>query len=113
MRGLGVGFVSSWSGVSKDVLGLFRCDELNDDFFGLEREIPKRLCSVLRVPEGFGVSSLAGGTGTGIADGRFLGRGVPGVTVVFVVVVVDDKGLEGNREGGFEAEGVRMLSVRV
>lgn len=99
--------------MSNDVLGLIRCDELNDDVFGLERGIPKRLCSVLRVPEGFGVSGLVDGRGTGMADGRFLGRGVPGVTVVLVAVVVDDKGLEGSREGGFEAVGLRMVSVRV
>ena len=74
--------------------------------------MPKRLCSVLRVPEGLGVSGLIGGTGIGMADGRFLGRGVPGITVVFVAVVVDDNGLDGSREGGLEA-GVRMLSVCV
>lgn len=80
--------------ISRDALGLFRLDELKDDLLGLERGMPKRLCSVLRVPEAFGVSGLEwrGDTGTGIADGRFLGRGVPGVTVVLVAVVVDDKG---------------------
>jgi hypothetical protein len=109
LRGLGVGLVSSSSSgtESKDDLGLSCLDELKEDFLGLERGIPNRLCNVLRVPECFGVEGLVeggrgGSIGMGMADGRCLGRGVPGTTVVFVAVVVDDKGLDGRREGGLE-----------
>lgn len=51
------------------------------------------------MPECFWVSGV-GSTGTGIPDGGFLGRGVPGITVVLVAVVVEDKGLDGMREEG-------------
>jgi hypothetical protein len=107
---------SSSSGTEpKDDLGLSRRDELKEDFLGLERGMPKRLCSVFRVPECFGVEGLVGGrggsAGRGIAGGRCLGRGVPGITVVFVAVVVEDKGLDGIREVGLEAK--PMVSVRI
>ena len=89
--------------VSGDSLGLLCWDEVKDDFFGLERGKPKRLCRVLRAPECFGVVGLdERGGGMGMIDGRFRGRGVAGVTVVLVAVVVDDKGREGIRDEGLE-----------
>lgn len=38
---------------------------------------------------------------TGITE-RFEGLGVPGVTVVFVAVVVEERGRDGIRDAGFE-----------
>lgn len=63
--------------------------------------MPKRVCILLRV-EALGVSGLSGERSrlaslvlsrTAIPEGgRFFGRGVPGVMVVFVAVVVEERG---------------------
>lgn len=42
-----------------------------------------------------------GSTGAGVAGSVFLALGVAGVTVVFVAVVVEERGREGIREAGF------------
>ena len=64
----------------------------------------KKLWSFWRALEGLGVSGLdevytswsaaVVALGTGMGGARFLGRGVPGVIVMLVVVVVDERGLD-------------------
>lgn len=111
LSGLGVrslsSIVSSFScpgrggGSSTDGLRLPCRDEPKEDFRGLDRGMPKRVCIFLRV-EALGVSGLGkersrlvslvvSGT-TSAEGGRFFGRGVPGVMVVFVAVVVEERG---------------------
>lgn len=133
LRGFGVGSLSSISSVfsypgrggatSSDALRLPGLEDPNEDFLGLESGIPKRLCSFLRAAEALGVVGLdeggPGGStpfglkGIGSVDGgRFFGRGVPGVIVVFVAVVVDDRGRDWIRVAGLDGVDWPILSTR-
>jgi hypothetical protein len=122
LSGLGVGSLSSmlWSpscpgrggGASRDGRRLLCLDEPKDDFRGLDSGMPKRVCNFLRVEEALGVSGLDGerwrlasldASGIAIAEGgRFFARGVPGVMVVFVAVVVEERGRDWRRVAGLE-----------
>jgi hypothetical protein len=109
-------------GTSRDDLELLGRDTVDpkDDFFGLGRVIPNRLCSFLRELGGFGVIdcegtcvSTPGASGDTMmaAIGRAFALGVPCVTVAFVAVVVEDRGREGMRVGGFESGNAGSLDA--
>lgn len=90
---------------------------MKDDFFGLVRAMPKMVCNFLRGAGAFAVLGLGVESfGIGIPDadgGRCLARGVVGVMVALVAVVVDDSGRDGMRVTGFEGPDCPMLSDRV
>lgn len=93
----------------RELLGRDAADP-KDDFFGLGSVIPNKLCSFLRELDGFGVIEREGtcdsrpaGDTMMAAIGRAFALGVPGVTVAFVAVVLEDSGREGMRVGGFES----------
>lgn len=98
----------------RELLGRDAADP-KDDFFGLGSVIPvipNKLCSFLRELEGFGIIDCEGicdsrpvdeiGETMIAAIGLAFALSVPGVTVAFVAVVVEDRGRETRRVGGFE-----------
>ena len=107
----------------RELLGRDTADP-KDDFFGLGSVmpvIPNKLCSFLRELGGFGIIDCEGicdsrpvdeiGETMMAAIGLGFAPGVPGITVAFVAVVVEDRGREARRTGGFESGATGSLDA--
>lgn len=114
---VGAGFdVDVCAGTSSDDRELLGCDMVapKGDLFGLARDIPKKMCNFFRVLDCFGVTGREGvcrseviGTYCVVdmvVTGRVFALGVPGTTVAFVAVVVEERGREAIRVVGLESD---------